>query len=200
MKSFTESGLDFRFNDDWVVKKYDSHRYYKGLSGVGLKGIDFIALNIKENLAVFFEVKNYRTRYRVENGEPIYPTLKAPDILGQALSEKIKDTLLAINAITTYFRKSFLYRLFLPLIIRLPLYRNDRFFWTKVAHCIYEHHNLQVVFWVELEEVDTPYIDELNTIVDRLLKEETIQVFLADTRQHPFSSSLKVEVGMKPAN
>jgi len=194
MKRFTESGLDFTFNKDWVVKKYDSHRYYKGLSGVGLKGIDFIALNIEENLAVFFEVKNYRTRYRVENSEPIYPNPKAPDILGQALSEKVKDTLLAIDAITTYYQKSFLYRLFLPLILRLPLYRPDRFFWTKVSHCIHQHHNLQVVLWVELEHIDPIYMDQLNTIVDRLLQEEPIQVFLADTRQHPFLSSLQVAI------
>ncbi|NJK82806.1 MAG: hypothetical protein HC912_02335 [Saprospiraceae bacterium] len=42
-------------------QKYDQHHYYKGMSGVGLSAVDFIALP-KEGLMLFIEVKNYCNR------------------------------------------------------------------------------------------------------------------------------------------
>ncbi|MEZ5040480.1 MAG: hypothetical protein R2828_11320 [Saprospiraceae bacterium] len=193
MKTFEESDLIFSFDRSWVVKKYDSHRYYKGLSGVGLKGVDFIALNIKENLAVFFEVKNYRTRYHRDTGKPIRPIPKPPEALAQSLSDKVSDTLSAVDAVITYYRKSFLYRWFLPFIIRSPFYHYDRFFWTKVGRCIRDHHQLQVILWVELEEVDNVYFKCLADLVNDLLGDEKIIVSLADSRSHPFSNSMFVD-------
>ncbi|MBX2872501.1 MAG: hypothetical protein KTR30_10390 [Saprospiraceae bacterium] len=192
MRSFTESGLRFTFNKDWVVKKYDSHRYYKGLSGMGLKGIDFIALNLKENLVAFFEVKNYRTRFHQNTGEPIYPEPKPAHQLAQALSDKVSDTLLAIDAITTYYRKSLLYRWLQPLYLRLPFYIGDRFFWTKVENCIYQHENLAYVLWVELQEKDLHYQDQLKQQTDLLLKNEFGVIYVADMADQPFPQSLAV--------
>ena len=192
MRSFIESGLQFSFSRDCVVKKYDSHRYYRGLSGIGLKGIDFVALNLKENLVAFFEVKNYRTRFHRDTGEPIYPEPKPAIELAQALSEKVSDTLLAIDAITTYYQKSFIYRLLQPLYLRLPFYMGDRFFWTKVENCIYEHENLAYVLWVELQEKNPAYKGELKQQTGRLLKNEFGIIYVADMDNQPFSSSLKV--------
>lgn len=192
MRSFTESGLQFSFNRDWVVKKYDSHRYYRGLSGSGLKGIDFIALNLRENLVAFFEVKNYRTRFHKDTGEPIYPKPKPAIELAQALTDKVSDTLLALDAITTYYQKSLIYRLLQPLYLRLPFYIGDRFFWTKVENCIYQHENLAYVLWVELQEKNPEYQDELKKQTDRLLKNEFGIIYVADMENHPFSKSLEV--------
>lgn len=192
MRSFIESGLQFTFSRDWVVKKYDSHRYYRGLSGKGLKGIDFIALNLKENLVAFFEVKNYRTRFHQNTGEAIHPQPKPATELAQALSDKVSDTLLAIDAITTYYQKSFTYRWLQPLYLRLPFYIGDRFFWTKVENCIYQHENLAYVLWVELQEKDAGYQDQLKAETDRLLKNEFGVIYVADMDHHPFTQSLKV--------
>lgn len=194
MRSFTESGLKFTFNKDWVVKKYDSHRYYKGLSGMGLKGIDFIALNLRENLVAFFEVKNYRTRFHQNTGEPILPEPKPADALAHSLSAKVSDTLLALDAIITYYRKSFLYRWLQPLYLKLPFYVGDRFFWTKVENCIYVHENLVYVLWVELEERDLHYRKQLKDKTEDLLKNELGTVELADTTEHPFPTSLTTVV------
>lgn len=193
MTTFEESDLVFTFDRSWVVKRYDSHRYYKGLSGVGLKGIDFIALNIKENLAVFFEVKNFRTRYHRDTGKPIRPILKPPETLAQSLSEKVSDTLSAVDAVITYYRKSFLYRWFLPFILRAPFYHYDRFFWTKVGSCIRDHHHLQVILWVELEDIDNQYFKCLSDQVYNLLGDKKITVFLANTSSHPFAKSMFVD-------
>ncbi len=192
MRSFTESGLQFTFSRDWVVKKYDSHRYYRGLSGRGLKGIDFIALNLKENLVAFFEVKNYRTRYNQNTGEPIYPVPKPASELAQALSGKVSDTLLAIDAITAYYQKSFMYRWLQPLYLHLPFYAGDRFFWTKVENCIYQHENLVHVLWVELQEKDRDYQDQIKQQTALLLKNEFGVIYVADMKSHPFPQSLEV--------
>jgi len=59
--TFLESGLQFDFTPtNWRVMKYDTHRYFKILSGAGLKGIDFIGIH-KEEALIFFEVKHFRT-------------------------------------------------------------------------------------------------------------------------------------------
>ena len=192
MKTFQESGLLFTFNKDWVVKKYDSHRYYKGLSGRGLKGIDFVALNLKENLVAFFEVKNYRTRFHQNTGEAILPTPKPAPELAQSLSDKISDTLLAIDAISTYYHKSRIYRWLHPLYIKLPFYIGDRFFWSKVANCIYQHDKLLHVLWVELQENDQAYWEQLQEAVETLLRYELGAVQLANTHHPPFPLSLEV--------
>jgi len=64
-----ESALLFDFEEtDWIVKKYDDHRYYKSLSGAGLKGVDFIGIFQQEKV-VFIEVKNFRAKH---------PTRKEP--------------------------------------------------------------------------------------------------------------------------
>lgn len=194
MRSFTESGLQFTFSRDWVVKKYDSHRYYRGFSGTGLKGVDFIALNLKENLVAFFEVKNYRTRFHQNTGEPIHPELKPATELAQALSDKVSDTLLAIDAITTYYQKSMIYRWLQPLYLRLPFYIGDRFFWTKVENCIYQHENLAYVLWVELQEKNLRYQHQLKEETDRLLQNEFGVIYVADMKNYPFPQSLEVSL------
>lgn len=192
MRSFVESGIRFTFNRDWVVKKYDSHRYYKGLSGRGLKGVDFIALNFKERLVAFFEVKNYRTRFHQDTGDPIHPDPKPTDDLAQALSEKVSDTLLAIAVITTYYEKSWWYRWWYSWYLRLPFYAGDRFFWTKVANCIYVHENICYVLWVEQQDRAEDYVAQLQRKTASLLQDETGVVHLADSTVHPFPNSLEV--------
>ena len=42
---FIESDLQFYFPDHWAVREYDNHRFYKNLSGLGLKGLDFLVLD-----------------------------------------------------------------------------------------------------------------------------------------------------------
>lgn len=192
MRSFTESGIQFTFNRDWVVKKYDSHRYYQGLSGKGLKGVDFIALNFKEKLVAFFEVKNYRTRFHQNTGEAIHPDPKPTDDLAQTLSEKVSDTLLAIAAITIYYEKSWWYRWWHSWYIRLPFYTGDRFFWSKVANCIYVHENIHFILWVEQQERDVAYLSRLQRKTEVLLQGETGRVYLADSSSHPYPHSLEV--------
>jgi len=54
---FKESDLTFNFSQkEWEIIRYDTHRYYKILSGAGLKGVDFLGI-YQKNKVVFFEVK-----------------------------------------------------------------------------------------------------------------------------------------------
>jgi len=99
MTEFQESGLTFQFNEDWVVNKYDEHRYFRRLAGEGLKGVDFLGIYKKEEL-VLIEVKNYRIRYKEKPPTAIYNIIENPEILAEKIQKKAEDTLKAIRRIT----------------------------------------------------------------------------------------------------
>ena len=79
---FEESDLVFHFNQDWVVRKYDEHRFYKTISGLGMKGVDFIGI-FKAEQVVFIEIKNYRIRYEGKTLQPLYDVFDAPGNLAK---------------------------------------------------------------------------------------------------------------------
>ena len=68
--TYQESGLEFNFDNNWVLKKYDSHPFYKSLSGANLKAVDFIGI-WKNEILVLIEVKNYKIRYSALKKSPI---------------------------------------------------------------------------------------------------------------------------------
>ncbi|NNE29048.1 MAG: hypothetical protein HKN16_05405, partial [Saprospiraceae bacterium] len=66
---FSESGLQFQFSNDWTVIKYDDHKFFRYLSGEGLKGVDFLGFTSEGGLFLM-EVKNYRN---VNLHDGVYP-------------------------------------------------------------------------------------------------------------------------------
>ncbi len=152
MNSFTESGLLFRFSHRAVVQKYDEHRYFRRLSGSGLKGVDFLVILDKSQL-ILTEVKNYRIRYKEKPPTEIYHILNHPEILAEKILGKAADTLQMIRVVNKFYRKSRMHNLILPL---LQMLRNSRFtlhtrlFWVR-AEDLVKQGNFKFVLWMETE-------------------------------------------------
>lgn len=149
---FQESGLVFSFPRGWGVRHYDRHTYYRGLSGQGLKAVDFMALAPDGSLWLI-EVKNFRRR------REFLPVLKTPAELGAQLLQKTADTQRAIHAIYGYYRRSGLYRWIEPLLLQLPWMRFDRIFWTRAYA---RRAQTKVVLWLELEPDQEGFRAEMN--------------------------------------
>lgn len=176
--TFEESGLQFSFTSNWVVKKYDEHQYFRALSGNGLKGVDFIAIRDHREL-VFIEVKNYRTRYNPDMDVSFDVLVKPAPELAYELKRKLEDTLLTMDAVLQYYHRSWWFRTFRNWWMRWPFLQHNRAFWT-VANTLVEHH-LHYVVWLaldmddpenyeeqlrrELKQLDLSILDKL-TIVD----------------------------------
>lgn len=189
--TFNESGLDFEFDDSWVVKKYDDHRFYKRLSGVGLKAVDFIGI-WKEEILVLIEVKNYKIRYQDLKQLPIQNILNDPDQLSIAIINKVEDSLSAIDAIHTAYCRKWWYRLFLPFINLFKKSSADWPFWTMVHNLIDKEQEIWVVFWLESEFKQDALRKNLEITISKGLDEFTDKVFVSNINQHPFTTSIKV--------
>jgi len=147
---FVESGLHFYFEKPWVVKKYDAHRFFPGLAGAGLKGVDFIA--IQKGRLLLIEIKNYRRRraWQIEN--PVQVILDDPEAFAETITHKAEDTLRGIRAIGTYYQRKWLYKLSAPLLHLLPTNGWDFLFWIRAFKLSNQRENIQFVLWMETEQ------------------------------------------------
>ena len=91
--TIVEKLLRFRFDDTWVVIKYDDHRdYVERIRHLPeTKGVDFVAV-LDERLLYFIEAKDFRghrieNRARVKDGE-----------LAIEVAQKVRDTIAGIVA------------------------------------------------------------------------------------------------------
>jgi len=105
---FSESGLSFQFPKSWTVFKYDEHRFYTYLSGAGLKGVDFIAIDGDE--LILIEVKNYADRIIKENFDPMEGLLSEPAVYVEAYFQKFEDTFRLLDIIEQYYNRKWWYR------------------------------------------------------------------------------------------
>ncbi|MCB0638299.1 MAG: hypothetical protein KDC54_16835 [Lewinella sp.] len=184
MRSFAESGLEFSFPAHWAVRRYDHHTYYRGLSGLGLKGMDFLAIERDAGVRgklYCLEIKNYLTRHS-EDGVFV-ATPKPPAQLARTVERKYEDTLRVLAAIHGYFRRRWFYRLAEPWLARSSYYRFDRVFWTQAYYLAQVPGQVQVVLWLEVEERDESYRQAVaEALAERLGKR--VEVFVA-SRQRP---------------
>ena len=124
MGRFRESQLTFHFDPrEWSVRRYDSHTYFQGLAGAGLRGVDFIGLWRRQYL-VLVEVKNYA------GPRAIWPG-KAE--LTHALENKFIDTLRGLAAIEGMLERKWTFRATRPLWWRADAQRFDWAFWAQAA-------------------------------------------------------------------
>jgi len=153
MTQFNESGLTFQFNEDWVINKYDEHRYFRRLSGAGLKGVDFLGIYKKEKL-VLIEVKNYRIQYKAKPPTAIYHVIENPEVLAEKVQKKASDTLKAIRVVNKLYQRNWFYRLWMPILKLLrnsSLTVNTWLFWTR-AQVLTTTGCFKVILWIENEE------------------------------------------------
>lgn len=151
---FQESGLVFKFSEDWVVFKYDEHRFYLYLSGSGLKGVDFIA--IRDGALFLIEAKNYRRRFEKENYDPMQALIEQPDFYVEAFSRKFEDTFRLLSVIDQYYQRKWWYRRF---FLRFRSYfsehqvlRTEVGFWSKANELVRQTTKVKLILWVEAEQ------------------------------------------------
>lgn len=188
--TFSESGLEFNFGPGWVVKKYDEHAYFQSLSGSGLKGVDFIAIRQKQEL-IFIEVKNYRTRYNEEMDRSFDVTVKPAAELAYELKRKSEDTLLAIDAVLQYYRRSWWYRQFRNMWMRWPWLQHNRAFWSHADELA--NHHLHYVVWLALDFDDPEDYEEKLLFYLKQMKIEAVdKISIANGKHSPFGEEVRV--------
>lgn len=96
---FVEREVKAIFDEEWKVIKLDNHRYYKRISGLGVKGVDFIAVHQTFGLALI-EMKNYK------GGEKTIPY-----DLDDKMIKKKKGTIKLINTIHKYYQRQIYFRI-----------------------------------------------------------------------------------------
>ncbi len=190
---FIESGLHFRFGEEWVIKKYDAHRFFQGLSGAGLKGVDF--LGILEEELYLFEVKNFRRRQSWQAENPLEAILAEPSAFAEEIAYKVEDTLLAIDAIWQYYNRKWLFRRLLPAFRRLPVTENDWRFWAR-AYALMQHpEQVKVVLWMETEQARPALLAEVTGALQSHLQSRVGSVRIALRGSHDFLRGFELASG-----
>ncbi|MDI9336705.1 MAG: hypothetical protein QM520_06725 [Gammaproteobacteria bacterium] len=85
--------LYFQFPANWQVGRYDQWKFYRHVSGQGVKAVDVIAVS-PEKTAFLIEVKDYR-----------HPQAAKPSDLPKQLAQKVYDTLAKDCCTTGYTAK-----------------------------------------------------------------------------------------------
>jgi hypothetical protein len=189
---FLESDIHFFFGSDWVVHRYDTHRYFKGLSGKGLKGVDFIGVLHQKSL-VFFEIKNYNPRPSGKGGQSLKIVQQDSEILLHAFTKKIADTFTALDAIQQYWQRRSWRRIISAFVRHLPIKYSESSFWHKVIELAENPDCCTAVLWLESPAFDTGYRKKLSREISEALSGYCMRIILADSRSNPFSNTLSTQ-------
>ena len=164
MSTIHESGLAFTFPKDWVVKRYDEHRFYNYLSGLGFKGVDMIAITPERKL-ILIEVKNYINRFPQDGIDPTETLIENMDSFSESFVQKFQDTFQLLQIVQKYFnRKKWFQWIANPIQSLLPfsfLISLDWGFWT-VANQLLDQKEVELLLWLEV--ASTIPISQLENI------------------------------------
>lgn len=154
---FSESGWQIKFPDQWWVKKFDEHKYYRTLSGKGFKGVDFVIIVPGTGL-VLLEVKYF------------YQSLPTSEHLGMVYCEKIIDSLKVIELIHKYLSRQFLFNWLKPVIWKQPRWFGEWGFWLRAYNYSIHAESTNFVFLFDAD-MDMPSDKiAIQNIVDHQLK------------------------------
>lgn len=189
---FHESNMFFKFDNHWVVKKYDAHRFFAGLAGAGLKGVDFIA--ISPDKLLIMEIKNYRRRHDWQKEDPFDAVVDDPDEFIYKITDKVEDTLRGITAIGKYYRQKWWYFLVAPLLRLFKYSQQDWSFWLQVYERSHTQSNIIFIIWMETESPQVAIRETLNQKITNNLKPLVGATHLANCTNHPFRESITVSL------
>lgn len=192
MSTFQESGLRFDFDHYWTVRKYDTHRFFQGFSGVGLKGVDFIA--VREANLILLEVKNYCKRQPWQPENPFERISEAPEDFARRIAKKYLDTLRALRAIGTYYRRQWGFRLLRPLLLRWPGTRSDWAFWAQVDAYLQSGQPVVAVLWLETEQEQAAFREVLQQSLETLLEGKVKAVQIRNLKTKPYPEGIRVSL------
>lgn len=146
---FSESGLRFIFPAEWKVIKYDEHRFYRYLSGYGLKGVDFIIIHGEE--LILMEVKNYSDRTPLDRYDPMETLLNDPKKHVTHYLRKFEDSIRLLDIIEQYYQRRWWYKFYLR-FFRSKELKREVDFWTKAFEILDKMESVKLVLWMELSE------------------------------------------------
>ncbi|MEM1123114.1 MAG: hypothetical protein AAGJ18_21910 [Bacteroidota bacterium] len=183
---FQESGLLFTFSEKtWDVLQYDTHKYYKILSGVGLKGVDFLGIYQKRQV-VFWEVKHFRSPISKDHKFEL-----SPDFEGQIVG-KLVDSIRAIRVIHQYLERKWWYRAYQKFKGYFPSFlikNQDWYFWYRLHQLISSKEQMQFVLWLEIGGAHKDLAVLKHDCLDRVG-----EFHLANLANPVFQETLKVKL------
>jgi hypothetical protein len=188
---FEESGLLFTFSDAWDVRAFDDHRYYRWLSGRGLRGVDFIGLH--QGKLVLIEVKNFRRREGMSTTDAFQAVREDPASFAMKLVGKVNGSLEIVQAVNDAHRR----RWWFPLFLRLPDPWKQRFpqryFWYVTSELALDPANCTFVLWLDADSDTSGAEETIMHLLHQNLTEKIRHIILAGRNR---TSSIS-EVGAK---
>jgi len=190
-----ESGLTFNFPQDWKVIKFDEHRFYQYVNGIGLKGVYFICIKPNGEL-LLIEVKNYADRFPQDGIKPVVAVLNNPIPYGQQIVQKFDDSARLIEVIHKYYLRKFWFRQFGPsLALILSEFFKPNFdwiFWLQAYQALIGHPpQTRLIWWMELgDEVSNIERSMLHLELSTYFREEDTTVQILD--RHSEQKEIKV--------
>jgi len=97
------------FPQTWQIIKLDEHKYYKRISGLGVKAVDFLAIDPDWGLYLI-ELKDY----------PAPAHIPTPEAQDKMLAEKLNGSIKLIKTANAALRRQWYYRY---IFIKLKIYR-----------------------------------------------------------------------------
>ncbi len=143
MKQFNESGLLFRFNDQWEVYQLDEEVDYRKQickKVPDTKSIDFVGFNESKNILLFIEVKSFRG---YGNRTNIQRLTGENDDITVEVAQKVRDSLAIIIGGARHST-------------------NLSDTWKKYIDHLNKEKDLKVIAWVELDVSTTNFLQRAN--------------------------------------
>ncbi len=162
--NYRESDLNIDFNLSWRLRRFDTSRYFKVLSGLGLKGVDFIAIDMEKKLYLI-EVKNYKKRVKSPVAPDVSDLLGTNPALQDHFIKKIENSSQLLEVINKYMNRKWWYRLLFKFRLSISTQignKSDWSFWLDAFHIL--TNKPQNVNCILLLELDESYL-ELDPIV-----------------------------------
>lgn len=187
---FEESGLIFTFSEAWNVHPFDDHKYYRWLSGLGFRGVDFIG--VYQEKLVLMEVKNYRRREGMSDYDAFQKVREAPLEFAQKMVKKVKDSLEVVSAVNGSYRRKWWF----PWYLRLPASWKRRspksYFWHIVSELADDPDSCIFVLWLDADSETKNVEEEIQKTLSLNLNGIVGTVIMAGQKEHPFGMDIGV--------
>lgn len=132
--TFEESRVKLEFDPAFSICKFDAHPYFRWLSGMGLKGVDFLLLT--EEILILVEVKNFCINVEDTPSKNQHLDL---DRLTSDLIKKRAGVQIVLETITRYYARNWVYRFVKKGFNRFPWFPyffKEWYFWTTADNLL----------------------------------------------------------------
>ena len=188
---FEESSLLFTFSDAWNVRPFDDHRYYRWVSGLGFRGVDFIGLY--QGKLVLMEVKNYRRREGMSEADAFQAVREAPETFALKMVGKVEDSLRIVQAVNGSYRRRWWFPLFLRLPDTLKRWYPHSYFWHVASELANNPADCIFVLWLDADSDTTKVKGKIMETLTRKLADKMLQITLGSQEDNPFGPDVSVQ-------